>query len=95
MKSKLGIDSTHHEHQHIDPDDLPMKEEAKLSKDDIAQIKKLFVEQENEITEYEREVDILKESMVKQQKELKNLEKSIKIAKMEYTKQVKENEGTV
>ena len=96
MKSKLGIDEeSHHQHKAVDPEDLPMKEEAKLSKEDIDQIKKLFVEQENEISEYEREIEILKESMVKQQQELKTMEQSIKLAKMEYTKQVKENEGTV
>ena len=58
-------------------------------------IKKLFNEQEEDISRLEAEVKSLKKQLEDKKSEEKKSEKEMKLIRIEYTKQVKENEETV
>jgi molecular chaperone GrpE (heat shock protein) len=78
------------------------KEEGSLSKDDIARIKALFNEQEEDIKNLAKNEALLKDNLKNLEKQLEDKaheiarhEKEMVLVRVEYTKQVHENEETV
>jgi molecular chaperone GrpE (heat shock protein) len=78
------------------------KEEGSLSKDDIARIKALFNEQEEDIKNLAKNETLLKDNLKNLEKQLEDKaheiarhEKEMVLVRVEYTKQVHENEETV
>ena len=78
------------------------KEEGSLSKDDIARIKALFNEQEEDIKTLSKNEELLKDNLKNLEKqldekahEISRHEKEMVLVRVEYTKQVHENEETV
>lgn len=82
--------------------DKEEKEEGSLSKDDIARIKALFNEQEEDIKNLAKNEALLKDNLKNLEKQLEDKaheiarhEKEMVLVRVEYTKQVHENEETV
>jgi molecular chaperone GrpE (heat shock protein) len=82
--------------------DKEEKEEGSLSKDDIARIKALFNEQEEDIKNLAKNETLLKDNLKNLEKQLEDKaheiarhEKEMVLVRVEYTKQVHENEETV
>lgn len=78
------------------------KEEGSLSKDDIARIKALFNEQEEDIKNLSKNEALLKDNLKNLEKQLEEKaheitrhDKEMVLVRVEYTKQVHENEETV